>query len=255
MWALGQICILSAGPSGAVDRCARAIACSAMHPCRVMQSLRAPGGVPVLRIMLQVQMVTPHLVHVLSQSPGTVPMRQRGDRYVWSIFLRESAKINQFQPNVDAAVAHRVQRQQQYALRNGSCPASTPVRRAARSLIAASANSQLHTRSGYCSLVSEHSSPQQRDAVEASESQQSSCCQRPSTSNADESRKSEHDTRRVLSSAPIVSSAARASDALRERQVFPQNMQSITRPPLRRERSRAKTQRRPLGSPAWEMAI
>ena len=65
-----------------------------------MQSLRAPGGVPVLRIMLQVQMVTPHLVHVLSQSPGTVPMRQRGDRYVWSIFLRESAKINQFQPNV-----------------------------------------------------------------------------------------------------------------------------------------------------------
>eukprot|EP00966_Prymnesium_polylepis_P251741 5820110-Prymnesium_polylepis.1 len=95
-------------------------------------------------------------------------------------------------------------------------------------------NSQLHTRSGYCSLVSEHSSPQQRDAVEASESQLSSCCQRPSTSNADESRKSEHDTRRVLSSAPIVSSAARASDALRERQVFPQNMQSITRPPLRR---------------------
>jgi hypothetical protein len=47
------------------------------------------------------------------------------------------------------------------------------MRRAARSLIAASANSQLHTRSGYCSLVSEHSSPQQRDAVEASESQQS----------------------------------------------------------------------------------
>ena len=134
----------------------------------------------------------------------------------------------------DAAVAHRVQRQQQYALRNGSCPASTPVRRAARSLIAASANSQQHTRSGCCSLVSEHSSPQQRDAVEASESQLSSCCQRPSTSNADESRKSEHDTRRVLSSAPIVSSAARASDALRERQVFPQNMQSITRPPLRR---------------------
>ena len=100
VWALGQICILSAGPSGAVDRCARAIACSAMHPCRVMQSLRAPGGVPVLRIMLQVQMVTPHLVHVLSQSPGTVPMRQRGDRYVWSIFLRESAKEDQFQPNV-----------------------------------------------------------------------------------------------------------------------------------------------------------
>ena len=55
----GQICILSAGPSGAVDRCACAIACSAMHPCRVMQSVRAPGGVPVLRIMLQVQMVTP----------------------------------------------------------------------------------------------------------------------------------------------------------------------------------------------------
>ena len=133
----------------------------------------------------------------------------------------------------DAAVAHRVQRQQQHALRDGSCPASTPMRRAARSLIAASANSQQHTRSGCCSLVSEHSSPQQRDAVEASESQLSSCCQRPSTSNADESRKSEHDTRRVLSSAPIVSSAARASDALRERQVFPQNMQSITRPPLR----------------------
>ena len=69
-----------------------------------MQSVRAPGGVPVLRIMLQVQMVTPYLVHVLSQSPGTVPMRQRGDRYVWSIFLRESAKINQFQPNVIASV-------------------------------------------------------------------------------------------------------------------------------------------------------
>jgi hypothetical protein len=53
-----------------------------MPLCGVMQS----GGVPVLRIMLQVQMVTPYLVHVLSQSPGTVPMRQRGDRYVWSIF-------------------------------------------------------------------------------------------------------------------------------------------------------------------------
>ena len=53
----------------------------------------------------------------------------------------------------DAAVAHRVQRQQQHALRDGSCPASTPMRRAARSLIAASANSQQHTRSGCCSLV------------------------------------------------------------------------------------------------------
>ena len=44
--------------------------------------------------------------------------------------------------------------------------------------------------------------PQQCDAVEASESQQSSCCQRPSTSNADDSRKSEHVCRRVFSRSP-----------------------------------------------------
>ena len=82
VWAIGQVQLqvqrLAAG--GSLRACDR-LQCDALMTCH-MQLLRAPGGVPVLRIMLQVQMVTPHLVHVLSQSLGTVPMRQRGDRYV-----------------------------------------------------------------------------------------------------------------------------------------------------------------------------
>jgi hypothetical protein len=45
-------------------------------------------------------MVTPHLVHMLSQSSGTVEMRWCGHWYARNIFYREMARKKQFQPNV-----------------------------------------------------------------------------------------------------------------------------------------------------------
>jgi hypothetical protein len=85
---------------GGQQNLAREFTCSEMCPCRALQSMRAPGSVPMLRMMLQRKMVSPHLVHVLSQSSGTVPMRRRGHWCLRSIFFRESAKKIRCQPNV-----------------------------------------------------------------------------------------------------------------------------------------------------------
>ena len=82
-----------------------------MHPCRVVQSARAPGCVFVLSVMLQVQMVTPHLVHVLSQSSGSVHLRQHGDRYVRIILNANLQKksVSLSAPNVSLIRLHRAE--------------------------------------------------------------------------------------------------------------------------------------------------
>ena len=73
-----QAYCLSAGRAGAEEHSARAVVWSAMHPCRVVQSARAPGCVFVLGITSLVKMVTPHAVHMLSQLTCTVYMRRHG---------------------------------------------------------------------------------------------------------------------------------------------------------------------------------